>query len=196
MSKMESICVFTGSSTGGRMEYHKAATDLGKLLASKGIRLVYGGGRVGLMGIIADAALDAGGEVVGVIPHDLQKREVGHEGLTRLEVVETMHERKALMAELSDAFIAMPGGLGTFEELFEVLTWGQLGIHKKPCGLLNVAGYYFPLMSFLRRATDEGFVAEEHRDLVLVEQDPEALLERFFSYVPPDFEAWLDAKKT
>ena len=196
MSEIKSVCVFTGSSTGGRMEYHQTATAMGQLLASRGIRLVYGGGCVGLMGIVADAALKAGGEVIGVIPRDLQEREVGHDGLTRLEVVETMHERKALMASLSDAFVAMPGGLGTFEELFEVLTWGQLGIHKKPCGLLNVAGYYFPLISFLRRATDEGFVAEEHRDLVLVEQDPEALLERFQNYVPPDFEAWMDAKKT
>ena len=196
MSSIKSVCVFTGSSTGGRMEYHDAARALGTLLAERGIRLVYGGGRVGLMGLIADAALAAGGEVVGVIPHDLQRREVGHEGLTRLAVVESMHERKALMAELSDAFVAMPGGLGTFEELFEVLTWAQLGIHKKPCGLLNVAGYYFPLISFLRRATDEGFVAPEHRELVLVEEEPERMLEKFAEYVPPDFEAWLDAKKT
>jgi len=196
MRKIESICVFAGSSTGGRMEYHKTSTALGRLLASRGIRLVYGGGGIGLMGIVANAALEAGGEVVGIIPRDLQEREVGHGGLTRLEVVETMHERKARMEELSHAFIALPGGLGTFEELFEVLTWGQLGIHKKPCGLLNVEGYYFPLISFLRRATEEGFAAEEHRDLLLVERDPEALLERFIHYVPPDFEAWLDAKKT
>ncbi len=196
MSKIKSICVFTGSSTGGRMEYHDTACALGRLMAERKIRLVFGGGRVGLMGIIANATLEAGGEVIGVIPRGLQEREVGHDGLTRLEVVETMHERKALMAELSDAFVAMPGGLGTFEELFEVLTWSQLGIHKKPCGLLNTAGYYFPLISFLRRATDEGFVSPEHREMLLVEEDPAALLERFEAYEPPDFEAWLDAKKT
>ena len=195
MIELKSICVFTGSSIGGRIEYQEAARELGSLFVERGCRLVYGGGRVGLMGVIADTVMEAGGEVIGVIPRSLQQKEVGHDGLTKLEVVETMHERKARMAELSDAFVAMPGGLGTFEELFEVLTWAQLGIHKKPCGLLNVEGYYFPLIAFLRRTMEEGFVAPEHRDLVLVDSQPEELFEKLQRYQPPDFEAWIEAKK-
>jgi uncharacterized protein (TIGR00730 family) len=196
MTSIRSLCVFTGSSIGTRPEYRDVARDLGTILGERGIRLVFGGGRVGLMGVIADATLAAGGEAIGVIPRCLQAREVAHDALTQLEIVETMHERKARMAELSDAFLAMPGGLGTCEELFEVLTWAQLGIHRKPCGLLNVAGYYFPLMAFLRRSMEEGFVPPEHRELILVDGDPAALLARFDGYDPPDFEEWMDARKS
>ena len=157
-SSLQSLCVFCGSSVGARPEYAAAAAELGTLLARRGIRVVFGAGHVGLMGVVADAALAAGGQAIGVIPQLLVDRELAHRGLTELRIVGSMHERKALMVALSDAFIALPGGLGTLEELVEVVTWAQLGLHRKPCGLLNVDGYHDPLIAFLDRAVEEGFV--------------------------------------
>ncbi|MGA8599671.1 MAG: TIGR00730 family Rossman fold protein [Bryobacteraceae bacterium] len=173
-----SVCVFCGSSSGFRSVYKAAAADLGRLLANRGIRLVYGGGHVGLMGVVADSALAAGGEVTGVMPQALIDREIGHNGLTEMRIVTSMHERKALMADLSDAFIALPGGHGTLDEFCEILTWAQLGIHAKPCGILNVAGYYDPLLEMFSRAVEEGFLKAVHRDMILVDGDPVHLLER------------------
>jgi hypothetical protein len=172
------ICVFCGSSAGARPAYARSARALGELLASRGIDVVYGGGAVGLMGELADAALVAGGKVIGVIPDALVAMEVAHDRLTELHVVRSMHERKALMAELSDAFVALPGGLGTLEELFEVLTWAQLGLHPKPCGLVDVEGFYAPLLACLDHAVVEGFVRPENRALVLDDVDPVRLLSR------------------
>jgi uncharacterized protein (TIGR00730 family) len=183
---MRRVCVFCGSSMGNRPVYAEAAARLGALLAERGLGLVYGGGNVGLMGVVADAALQAGGEVIGVIPEALMKLEVGHLDLTELHVVGSMHERKALMADLSDAFIALPGGIGTMEELFEVWTWGQLGMHPKPLGFLDVAGYYDHLHAFLDYATDEGFLRDRHRAMVAVENDAATLLDRFDAYRPPE----------
>jgi hypothetical protein len=177
--------VFCGSSAGVRPEYTEAAAAVGRLLAERGIGLVYGGGKVGLMGVLADAVLAAGGEAVGVIPHALEAREVGHTGLTELHVVDTMHQRKALMADLADGFVALPGGFGTYEEFFEVLTWSQLGIHPKPCGVLNTAGFYDALLALADHAVAEGFVRAEHRQLVLVETDPAVLLDRMAAFAPP-----------
>lgn len=182
---MKRICVFCGSSPGVRPEYADAARAMGQALVERGVGLVYGGGRVGLMGVVADAVLAAGGEAIGVIPHSLQAREVGHTGLSELHVVATMHERKALMADLSDGFAALPGGFGTYEEFFEVLTWSVLGIHPKPCGLLNVAGFYDALLALADHAVAEGFVKPEHRQLVLLESDPGLLLDRLAAFVPP-----------
>ena len=174
-----SVCVFCGSKTGSRPEYAAAAGELGRLLAMRGIRLVYGGGSSGLMGVIADASLGAGGEVVGVMPRLLVNREVAHLGLTKLHIVETMHERKALMADLSDAFVAMPGGIGTFDELFEIVTWRQIGFHSKPFAFLNVAGYYDPLLALADHAVTEGFLGPQHRAMLVSESDPARLLEKF-----------------
>ena len=189
---MKRICVFCGSSPGARPEYAQAARQLDQALTSRDIGLIYGGGRVGVMGEIADAVLKAGGEVIGVIPRGLVDKEVAFTELSDLRVVPSMHERKALMVELSDAFIGLPGGLGTFEEFFEVLTWAQLSIHQKPCGLLNVCGYYTALMSFLNHAVDEQFIEPEHRCMLLVDDNPEALLRKFEEYQPPklDKAAW------
>jgi uncharacterized protein (TIGR00730 family) len=186
------ICVFCGSSLGTRPEYTLMARRLGRELAFRDIGLVFGGGRVGIMGEVARAALNEGGSVIGVIPKALIDRELAFEGLTDLRVVGSMHERKALMGELSDAFIALPGGLGTIEELVEILTWAQLGIHAKPCGILNVAGYYDKLLDFLDHAVDHGFIASSDRGLALVDDSPEALLARFEEYEPPEVgaEAW------
>jgi uncharacterized protein (TIGR00730 family) len=175
---VKSVCVFTGSSAGTRPEYREAARDLGRLLAERGIGLVYGGARVGLMGAVADAALEAGGSVIGVIPEALVAREIAHTALTELHVVGSMHERKALMADLSDAFVALPGGWGTLEEFFEVLTWALLGFHSKPCALLNVGGYFDRLLAFVEHAAAEGFVRQNPRELVLVADEPVALLQR------------------
>lgn len=172
--------------------YRDAAAALGRLLAREGIGLVYGGASVGLMGTVADAALAGGGEVIGVIPRALEAKEIAHAGLSALHVVETMHERKALMAELADGFIALPGGMGTFDEFFEVVTWAQLGIHAKPFGLLNVAGYYDRLAAFLDHTVAEGFVRGEHREMIVVEESPEALLERFCVPRAPVVQKWLD----
>lgn len=175
---VSSICVFCGSRPGTNPAYALAARHMGQVLAARGIRLVYGGGRVGLMGVLADAALAAGGRVVGVIPEALLRLEVGHRALTELHVVPNMHARKRMMAELSDAFVALPGGIGTFEELFEVWTWLQLGYHAKPVGLLNVAGYYDPLLAFLDRSVAQGFVPPAQRALLQVETHADALLDR------------------
>ena len=183
---MRRICVFCGSSKGTKPAYAEAARAMGTLIAQRGLGLVYGGGEVGLMGIVANAALAAGGEVIGVIPEALMRMEVGHPRLTELHVVATMHERKAMMADLSDGFIAMPGGIGTLEELFEIWTWGQLGIHPKPLGFLDVAGYYQPLHAFLDHTVTEGFVKEHHRAMTAVETDPATLLDRLAAYVAPN----------
>jgi uncharacterized protein (TIGR00730 family) len=192
MSAMRRVCVFTGSSSGARPEYREAAEALGRLLAERGIGVVYGGARVGLMGTLADAALAAGGEVVGVIPAALVAKEVAHTGLTDLRVVDSMHERKALMSDLADAFIAMPGGWGTLEEFFEVLTWAQLGLHRKPCGLLNVHGYFDRLLAFLAHTIDEGFVQAEYAAMIALAATPGELLDRLASATPPAVEKWLD----
>jgi uncharacterized protein (TIGR00730 family) len=181
------LCVFCGSSRGANPAYVQAAKNVGNELARRGIALVYGGGNVGLMGVVADAVLAAAGDVIGVIPEALMAKEVGHPGLPDLRVVKTMHERKALMAELSDGFIALPGGIGTFEEFFEIVTWAQLGLHAKPCALLNVNGFYDPLLHLLDHAIAERFVKPKQRDLVLVESDFSALLERMArQHVPPE----------
>jgi uncharacterized protein (TIGR00730 family) len=172
------ICVFCGSNRGTETVFQKAAVELGKLLAARRIGLVYGGGSVGLMGDLADAVLAAGGEAIGVIPQALWDREVGHHSLTELHVVESMHERKALMADLADAFLALPGGLGTLDEIFEVWTWAQLEIHAKPLGFLDVAGFYGPLLEFLDRAVDAGFIRAQHRATAIVDVDSAVLLER------------------
>jgi uncharacterized protein (TIGR00730 family) len=190
------VCVFCGSNRGSEAVYVEAARQLGALFAREGIALVYGGGSVGLMGELADAVLHAGGEVIGVIPHALWAREVGHRGLTDLRIVETMHERKAMMADLADAFIALPGGLGTLEEIFEIWTWAQLGLHAKPVGFLDVNGYYRPLMQFLDRAVRERFMREEHRAIALIDIDPAALLKRFESWQPPRVEKWITRDET
>jgi uncharacterized protein (TIGR00730 family) len=185
------ICVFLGSSLGRTPVYREAAVALGTLIAQRGIGLVYGGGAVGLMGILAEAALAAGGEVIGVIPEALRAREHDQEGLTALHVVRTMHERKAMMADLSDGFIALPGGIGTFEELFEVWTWSQLGYHAKPCGLLNVAGFYDGMSGFIDYVVTEGFLKPEHRQMLLVERDPATMLDRIATYLAPPAEQWI-----
>ncbi len=173
------ICVFTGSRGGARSEYAEAAKLLGRELVVRNYGLVYGGGNVGLMNVIADTVLQLNGHVTGVIPDSLVSKEVAHRGLTELRVVQSMHERKALMAELSNGFIAMPGGIGTMEEFFEVLSWAQLGIHEKPCGLLNVAGYYDPLIQFLDHAVTEDFIKPKHRALLIVESESARLLDCF-----------------
>ena len=193
---MHSICVFCGSNAGRVADYADAARALARAIAAQGLTLVYGGGNIGLMGVLAEAALAAGGRVVGVTPRRLLEKEVVHRGLTELRVVESMHERKALMAELSDAFIALPGGLGTFEETFEVLTWAQLGFHRKPCGLLNVAGFYDRLTAFLDHAVAERFLKAEHRDMVLVDSDPEALIAHLGSYRLPEVSKWIARGET
>src|SRR5215470_20105530 len=190
------ICVFCGSSVGARPAYASAAKELGELMAKRGIGLVFGGGCIGLMGTIADAVLNNGGEAIGVIPDGLMQREIGHRGVTQLHVVETMHQRKALMADLSDAFIALPGGYGTLEELLEAITWSQLGIQQKPCGLLNVEKYWDGLLAALDHAVDEQFVRPENAQLVLVAQNPQSLLERLQEWRPPaHIEKWLDKTK-
>ncbi len=182
--KLKRICVFCGSSPGARPEYARAARELGALLARRGIGLVFGGGKVGLMGQLARAALDAGGEVIGVIPRDLYERKVAFSGLTDLRVVNTMHERKAMMAELADGFMALPGGLGTLEEIFEILTWAQLGMHQKPCGLIDIAGYFSSLLTFLDQVTREGFIDAGHRATILSAETPGDLLRQFENYQP------------
>jgi uncharacterized protein (TIGR00730 family) len=194
---VERACVFCGSSPGARPQYTEATEDLGSLLVQNGITLVYGGASVGLMGRLADTVLSEGGEAVGVIPRALVEREIAHLGLTELHVVDSMHERKALMADLSDAFVALPGGLGTLDELFEVYTWAQLGLHRKPCGLLNVEGYYQDLADFLDHAVGERFVRDEHRDMLIVEEDPATMLERLQGFDPATLTPkWIDREET
>ena len=182
---MKRICVFCGSSPGARPEYVQAVRQLGAILTQRKIGLVFGGGRVGMMGQLAQAALENGGEVIGVIPKELYEKKVAFPGLSDLRVVGSMHERKALMAELSDGFIALPGGLGTLEEIFEIVTWAQLGMHHKPCGLLNVAGYFTPLLAFLDQVAAQGFVDAAYRDMILTAEAPEELLKQFETYCPP-----------
>jgi uncharacterized protein (TIGR00730 family) len=191
------VCVFCGSSPGARPAYGAAAEELGRLLVARGIGLVYGGGAVGLMGRLADEVLAAGGEATGVIPEALVAREIGHKGLTELRVVGSMHERKALMADLSDAFVALPGGLGTVEELFEIFTWAQLGLHRKPLGLLDVEGYYDGIARFLTHAVEERFLLEQHRAMLMVEREPRALLERLEGFEPDAVAPkWIDREQT
>ena len=189
---MKRICIFCGSSEGSRPEYRIATEELGAELVRRNIGLVFGGGNVGLMGVLADAVLKAGGDVVGVIPESLMAREIGHNGLTKLHVVRSMHERKALMADLSDAFIALPGGFGTLEEFCEVVTWSQLGLHAKPCGILNVLGYYSPLLAMFDRAVEERFLKPENRALVLARDKPADLLQALEDLRPVHVEKWLD----
>jgi len=193
---IRSLCVFCGSNSGNDPIYANAARDFGVLLAKSDIALVYGGGHVGLMGIVADAVLAGGGKAIGVIPRMLWDREVGHRNLTELHIVETMHERKAMMASLSDAFVALPGGLGTLEEIFEVWTWAQLGIHRKPLGFLDVLGFYAPLLSFLDRAVDAGFIRAQYRSMAIVDIDPASLLRRLSEYSPPVVAKWISAAET
>jgi uncharacterized protein (TIGR00730 family) len=185
------LCVFCGSSMGARAEYRAAAETLGELLVVRGIELVYGGGNVGLMGVLADKVLALGGRVIGVIPESLMAREVGHLGLTELRVVGSMHERKAVMSDLSDGFIALPGGFGTIEEFCEVVTWAQLGIQSKPCALLNVENYFAPLLELFDQAVREQFVREENRRLVLDDVDPATLLEKMAAFEPQPVPKWI-----
>ncbi len=193
---MKSVCVYCGSSPGRRPEYGEAARRLGAELAARGLGLVYGGSSVGLMKVVADAVLARGGRVTGVIPEALVRKEIAHRGLTELHVTASMHERKTRMAELSDAFVALPGGIGTLEELFEAWTWGQLGLHRKPCGLLNVAGYWDRLTAFLDHSAAEGFMKDASRAMLVVSDDPAGLLDRFEGWRPPAVEKWIRAGET
>ena len=189
---MTRLAVYCGSSPGVDPAYADAARALGTALVARGIGLVFGGGHIGLMGTIADAVLAAGGEAIGVIPAALRDKELAHKGCTELHIVSTMHERKALMADLADGFIAMPGGFGTLDEMFEMLTWGQLGYHPKPCGFLNVADYYGALFAFLDNCVEARFVTRVHRDMIITATEPDALLDEFASFRPPDQAKWLD----
>ena len=191
MSQVQRVCIFCGSSTGTHPSYRAAAAAMGRTLVRRGKGLVYGRGRVGLMGVIADAVMEAGGEVLGVIPQSLAQKEIRHDGLTRLEVVPNMHARKAKMAELSDAFVAMPGGYGTLEELFEVVTWAQLGLHEKPIALLNVGGYFDGLLGCIDSAVAEGFIRPEDRRLLMSGSEPDALLDALERFEPAPQEKWI-----
>jgi uncharacterized protein (TIGR00730 family) len=193
---MKAVCLYLGSSPGARPEYESVVRQLATTIANRGMTLVYGGGNVGLMGIAANAVLEAGGKVIGVIPADIADKEVGHQGLAELQVVDSMHERKMRMARLADGIIALPGGLGTLEELFEMLTWSQLGFHRMPIGLVNVAGYFDLLLAFLDHMVEERFVKQAHRDLLLTDSDPETLLDRMTVYEPPVVDKWLDLKRS
>ena len=194
--KIQSVCVFCGSSSGDQPFYRDAATAIGREVAERGWTLVYGGGNIGLMGLVADAALAAGGKVIGVIPQHLFDKEVAHLGLTNLVIVDSMHERKARMADESDAFVALPGGFGTFEEFCEVLTWAQLGLHSKPCGLLNVGGFYDSLLRLFDHAEQSKFLRTEHRSLVLDDDDISRLLDRMLAHEPPKVHKWIDRSET
>jgi uncharacterized protein (TIGR00730 family) len=194
--KFKRICVYCGSNSGAHASYEKTAEQMGMALAKRGIELVYGGGRVGLMGVVANAVLAAGGNVIGVIPEALAVKEVAHLGLKDLRVVQSMHERKAMMVELSDAFIAMPGGFGTLEEFCEVLTWAQLGLHRKPHGLLNVEGFYDGFLTFLDHAVKEKFIRSVHRELVLTDENPERLLNLLAHAKLPNLDKWIDREQT
>ena len=193
---MRSVCVFCGSNSGARDSYAEAAREVGRALAERGLSLVYGGAAVGLMGALAGAALEAGGTVIGVMPKALIEREIAHAGLSELHEVRSMHERKAMMADRSDAFLALPGGAGTLEETFEAWTWAQLGHHAKPVGLLNVDGFFDALLTFLDHQCRERFIRREHRDMLFVESDPKLLLDRFETYRPPVVEKWIRAGET
>jgi len=193
MSTIRRLAVFCGSNPGARPDYVEGTRAFGHLLAQRGIGVAYGGSSVGLMSAVAEAVLDEMGDIIGVIPKMLVEREVAHKTLSDLRIVGSMHERKALMAELSDGFVALPGGIGTLEEFFEVWKWAQLGMHEKPCGLLNIAGYFDPLLECLDRAVTEKFVREVHRSMVIVESDPRALLAKFEAYEPPRVVKWINA---
>jgi uncharacterized protein (TIGR00730 family) len=193
---MRAICVFCGSSHGSRQSYTDAARDTGRRIAEQGYTLVYGGARVGLMGTVADAALDAGGRVIGVLPRALEDKEIGHEGLSELHLVDSMHERKAMMADFSDAFLALPGGVGTLEEIFEVWTWGQLGYHHKPCGFLNIDGYYDHLIAFLDHQVEEGFTRDVMRAMAQIAGTPGDLIGLFENYTPPSAPKWIERSET
>ena len=193
---MKRICIYCGSSLGNNRAYREAATAMGAVLAARRIGLVYGGGNVGLMGVVADAVLAGGGEVIGVIPRSLANREIAHHGVTDLRVVDSMHTRKAMMADLSDAFIAMPGGVGTFEEFFEAVTWTQLGVHRKPCGLLNAGGFYTPLVLFIDQAVTEGFIKPVHRASIVVDDDPARLLDTMAAIELPNVPKWIRKEET
>jgi uncharacterized protein (TIGR00730 family) len=193
---MQAVCLYLGSSPGARPEYEAVVTQLATTIARRNITLVYGGGNVGLMGIAANAALAAGGKVIGVIPADIADKEVGHHGLTELQIVDSMHERKMRMAKLADGIIALPGGLGTLEELFEMLTWSQLGFHNKPIGLVNIEGYFDLLLAFLDHSVEERFVKQIHRDLLLMDNNCDRLLDRMLSYEPPAVDKWLDLERS
>jgi uncharacterized protein (TIGR00730 family) len=193
---MKRICVYCGSSPGRNPRFREAAVALGHVLVRREIGLVYGGASVGIMGTVADAVLERGGEVTGVIPSALDAKEITHPGLTQQHVVASMHERKALMAELSDGFIALPGGWGTFEEIFEILTWAQLGFHQKPCGLLNESGYYDHLAMFLEHAIDQQFVKPECRPMLMIAPDADSLLEQFDEYRPVKVRKWISSSQT
>ncbi len=192
---MRSVCVFLGSALGADKKYEQVAAELGGEIAARGLKLVYGGASVGLMGAVADACLAAGGEVLGVMPQALVDREVAHTGLSKLHVVKSMHERKALMAELSDGFIALPGGLGTLEELFEVLTWAQLGYHRKPCGALDVNGYFSLLQAFLDHSTEQGFIRPQHRGILMSAATPAQLLDMFRDWQPAYAPKWIKTEE-
>ncbi len=194
MTMIKRLCVYCGSNYGSRPEYNQAARELARVMVNKNIGLVYGGASIGVMGEIADAFLKEGGEVIGVIPKGLLVREAAHTSITELREVNTMHERKAMMAELSDGFIALPGGLGTIEEFFEIWTWAQLGMHQKPCGLLNAGQYYDKLIEFIDHAVSERFIKEVYRSMVFVEDQPHILLQKFESYEAPDVARWIDQK--
>jgi uncharacterized protein (TIGR00730 family) len=194
--RLRRVCVYCGANRGRDAAYAEAATAMGGALARRGIGLVTGGGRVGLMGVVADAALAAGGEVTGIIPQALMNKELAHAGLTELVVTASMHERKARMAELSDGFVALPGGLGTYEELFEIWTWAQLGWHAKPCGIFNAAGFYDRLVAFLDGATEAEFLKPQHRAMLIVEADPDRLLDRFEAYEAPKVAKWIGRADT
>jgi uncharacterized protein (TIGR00730 family) len=196
MAVHQGVCVFCGSSPGANPAYREAARQLGALLAAQGRRLIYGGGNVGLMGIVADAALQEGGTVVGIIPQHLLDLEVGHRGLTELRVVHSMHERKQQMSSLADAFVLLPGGLGSLEEFFEIWTWGQLGLHRKPYGILNVAGYFDGLLTFVDHAVEERFLHPEHRRLVVVSDEPAGLLAALDRTQAPALPKWVDRSTT
>lgn len=193
---MNAVCVFCGSNLGLDAVYAKSATRFGEQVARRGLTLVYGGGCVGLMGAVADGALAAGGRVVGVIPQSMMGKEIAHDGLTELRVVASMHERKAMMAEVSDAFVALPGGVGTMEEFFEIWTWGQLGLHAKPYGLLDVDGFYAPLITFLDHLVEQRFVKDRHRQMLIVSRSPEEMLDRLMAARPVAEDKWLDRAKT
>ena len=188
--------MYAGSNTGARPDYVAATEALARVLAARGIGIVYGGANVGLMKVLADTAMAGGGEVIGIIPEALLAREIGHRDVTELRVVASMHERKAMMADLSDGFVALPGGFGTMEEIIEIATWAQLGMHVKPFGLLNVAGFYDPLVTFFDRAVDEGFLRPQHRQMLVVADDPDALLERFATWQSPKVGKWIDREQT
>lgn len=193
---MKRICVYCGSNPGRLPDYRESARQLGHELAARGLGLVYGGASVGVMGAVADAVLERGGNAIGVIPRSLATREVAHGRLDELIVVDSMHARKAQMAELSDGFIALPGGWGTIEEIFEMLTWAQLGFHEKPCGLLNVASYYDHLFAFLEEAVRQQFVKEEYRPMIMMDEAPDLLLDRFSAYRAPRVRKWIGAEET